>query len=138
MNSAALSRDQLGFRGMAKLRLRGSNGRAIKVEFVAAFADDVPVELDRTFTFGISNKTPEFLRLNPRGKVCSTSWRHPPQRLLHASGQLPSIRWLCLVEPTVCQPQSCSISTARELKSPHHCWRSSPRQLPLADTTGGV
>ena len=54
---------------MGLLRLRGSNGRAIKVEFVAAFADDVPLELDRTFTFGISNRTPEFLKLNPRGKV---------------------------------------------------------------------
>jgi len=61
---------------MEQLRLRGSNGRAIKVEFVAAFADDVPLELDRTFTFGVSNKTPEFLKAHPRGKVCFPRWRH--------------------------------------------------------------
>ena len=78
---------------MAILRLRGSNGRAIKVEFVAAFADDVPVELDRTFTFGVSNKTPEFQKLNPRGKVCFPRWRHHlVKSFVHPRGRLSSTR----------------------------------------------
>lgn len=38
---------------------------------IAAEYCGVKVELVKDFQMGVSNKTPEFLKMNPMGKVCS-------------------------------------------------------------------
>lgn len=52
---------------MAPLKLWGAGTRATKVQLVAALCG-VPTEMP-PFTFGVTNKTPEFLAMNPLGKV---------------------------------------------------------------------
>lgn len=37
---------------------------------IAAEYSDVKIELVKNFEMGVSNKTPEFLKMNPIGKVC--------------------------------------------------------------------
>lgn len=58
--------------GDQKLKLWGAGFRVTKVKLVAAFAG-VHVEQQLTFTSGVTNRTPQFLTMNDRGKVCSLS-----------------------------------------------------------------
>jgi len=52
---------------MAPYKLYGMGTRAFKVELVAAFSG---VELEKPpFTFGVTNRTPWFLKANPLGKI---------------------------------------------------------------------
>jgi glutathione S-transferase len=49
------------------LKLYGGGTRALKIRLVAAHCD-VPLEWE-FITMGVQNKLPEFLSLNPTGKV---------------------------------------------------------------------
>ncbi len=50
------------------MKLWGAGFRTLKVQLVAAFAG-VPIEQNRNYTHGTSNKTAQFLALNEWGKV---------------------------------------------------------------------
>mmetsp|Transcript_36663 Transcript_36663/g.81584 ORF Transcript_36663/g.81584 Transcript_36663/m.81584 type:complete len:1184 (-) Transcript_36663:438-3989(-) len=52
---------------MAPLKLYGTGGRVLKADVVAVFAGVDVVK--PPFTFGVTNKTPWFLKMNPNGKV---------------------------------------------------------------------
>lgn len=45
---------------------------------IAAEYSGVHVELVKNFEMGVSNKTPEYLKMNPIGKVCSKSPNKDP------------------------------------------------------------
>lgn len=61
---------------MTKLKLYGGGSRSLKCKLTASFAG---VELELApFTMGITNKTPEFLAINPIGKAsCDVDLRTP-------------------------------------------------------------
>ena len=50
------------------LHATSNNKNAFKA-LIAAEYSDVKVELTKDFQMGVSNKTPEFLKMNPIGKV---------------------------------------------------------------------
>lgn len=52
---------------MSKLKLYGSGFRGLKCRLVASFAE-LEVECP-PMTMGITNKTPEYLAMNPNGKA---------------------------------------------------------------------
>lgn len=48
----------------------GSGNKNAFKALIAAEYTGVKVELTKNFEMGVSNKTPEFLKMNPLGKVC--------------------------------------------------------------------
>lgn len=74
------------FINLQVLHSGSTNKNAYKVRIVAEYTG-VDVQLVKSFEMGVSNKTPEFIKMNPIGKVESFDI----YRLLH------SIRFLCLV-----------------------------------------
>lgn len=54
------------------LHASSTNKNALKALVTAEYSG-VKVELVKDFVMGVSNKTPEFLKMNPIGKVCSIS-----------------------------------------------------------------
>ena len=67
-HSSAFSQLQDSLAGTMSLKLWGCGVRNLKCQLVAAFAD-VDLELP-PFSTGITNRTPWYLAMNPRGKVC--------------------------------------------------------------------
>lgn len=51
------------------LHAGSTNKNAFKT-LIAAEYSGIQVELVKNFEMGVSNKTPEFLKMNPIGKVC--------------------------------------------------------------------
>jgi len=60
--------DNLKFSSCQILHSGAGNKNAFKV-LIAAEYSGVKVELVKNFEMGVSNKTPEFLKMNPIGKV---------------------------------------------------------------------
>ena len=75
-----LRSDHTVMEALPVIKLWGGGPRTLKVELVAAFAD-VAVEKP-PFTFGVTNRTPWYLAMNPMGKVELRALRAPAVRSL--------------------------------------------------------
>lgn len=83
---------------MAPLKLYGAGARFLKAQLVADFAG-VALEIP-TFTSGITNRTPDYLAMNPLGKfpVLQT----PEGAIFESSAICRYCRWTGSVFPSLC------------------------------------